>query len=193
MAITKEKKQVILEGYVNSLQDSEAIVFVYSRGLNVAEVTDLRNKIRETGGKYSVVKNTLFRLALSQADRPVPDLIQGPITVTFCPDDIAPTVKALSDFAKELEDEREFEIIGGLVGQDVLDAKGAAALATFPTKDALYAQILGELNAPGTQLVGVMASGIRQMLNVLAASGAQQVYNVLQARIAQLKEGEAAA
>ena len=75
MAITKEKKQVILEGYVSSLENSEAVVFVYSRGLTVAEVTDLRNKIREVGGKYSVVKNTLFRLALSQVDWPVPDAI----------------------------------------------------------------------------------------------------------------------
>ena len=193
MAITKEKKQVILEGYVSSLENSEAVVFVYSRGLTVAEVTDLRNKIRETGGKYSVVKNTLFRLALSQTDRPVPDLIQGPIAATYCPDDIAPTVKAITDFAKGLDDAREFEIVGGLVGQDVLDPKGAKALASFPTKDTLYAQILAGMNAPGTQLVGVVAGGIRQTLNVLQASGIQQVYNVLQARIAQLKEGGAAA
>ena len=193
MAITKEKKQVILEGYVGSLESSEAVVFVYSRGLTVAEVTDLRNKIREAGGKYSVVKNTLFRLALSQAGRPVPDVIQGPIAAAFCPDNIAPTVKAITDFGKSLDDECEFEVVGGLVGQDALDGKGAEALASFPTKDTLFAQILAGMNAPGTQLVGVMASGIRQTLNVLQAGGVQQVYNVLQARIAQLKEGEAAA
>lgn len=192
MAITKEKKQELVEGYVDSLKGSEAVVLIQTRGLTVAEVTDLRNKIRETGGKYSVVKNTLFRLALEQAEKPVPDYIQGPITAMFCPEDIAPTVKALTDFAKEL-DNREFEIVGGIVGTSMVDGKGAKALASLPTKDTLYAQILTAMNGPATQTVSVLTSSIRQTLNILQASGVQQVYNVLQARIQQLKEEGAAA
>ena len=180
MAITKEKKQVILEGYVSSLENSEAVVFVYSRGLTVAEVTDLRNKIRETGGKYSVVKNTLFRLALAQRDMPVPEAVAGPIAVAFCPEDIAPVVQAVQDFAKNLGD-RPFEIVAGIVENDELDAKAAKALASLPTKNTLFAQILAGFNAPSSQVVGVMAGGIRQVLNVL------------QARVDQLEEGEAAA
>jgi large subunit ribosomal protein L10 len=192
LAITKEKKQELLEGYVDSLNGSDAVVLVQSRGLTVAEVTELRNKIRETGGKYSVVKNTLFRLALEQAGKPVPDHVEGPIAAMFCPEDIAPTVKALTEFAKELG-EREFEIVGGIVGTSVVDGKGAEALASMPTRDTLLAQILRTINAPGTQTAGVLASSIRQVLNVLQASGAQQVYNVLQARVQQLKEEGAAA
>jgi large subunit ribosomal protein L10 len=192
LAISKEKKQQILEGYVNSLNESEAVVLVQSRGLTVAEVTELRNKIRETGGKYSVVKNTLFRLALEQVEKPVPACVSGPIAAMFCPEDIAPTVKALTDFARELED-REFQVMGGIIGSNVLDGEGAEALASLPARDTLFAQILAAMNATGTQTAGVLASSIRQVLNVLQASAVQQVYNVLQARIQQLKEGGAAA
>jgi large subunit ribosomal protein L10 len=180
LAITKEKKQMLVEKYCDLLGNSEAAVFVKSRGLSVAEVTELRGKIREVGGSYSVVKNTLFRLALAQADLPVPDAITGPISVSFCPEDIAPVVKAIRDFAKKVDD-REFEIVGGIVGRDLLDAHAAAALASLPTRDVLFAQLLAGINAPGTQLAGVVASGIRQVLYVL------------QARVDQLQEGEAAA
>ena len=180
MAITKEKKQELLQGYIDSLKASQAVVLVQTRGLSVAEVTDLRNKIRETGGKYSVVKNTLFRLALDQAGIPVPEAIDGPIAVTYCPEDLAATVRVVADFAKEIED-REFEIVGGILENAVLDGKRAKALASLPTKDALFAQILATMNAPATQMAGVVASGIRQVLNVL------------QARVDQLQEGEAAA
>ena len=146
----------------------------------MAEVTDLRNKIREAGGKYSVVKNTLFRLALGQADMPIPDAILGPVSVMFCPEDLAPAVKVVADLAKDLED-REFAIVGGIVDNQVLDATQAKALASLPTKETLFAQILAGMNAPATQMAGVVASGIRQVLNVL------------QARVDQLGESEAAA
>ena len=180
MAITKEKKQMLVERYADLLGNSEAVVFVKSRGLTVAEVTQLRGKIREVGGSYSMVKNTLFRLVLAQADWPVPDEISGPISVSFCPEDIAPVVKAIKDFARQVDD-REFEIVGGIVGSDVLDARGTDALAFLPTRDVLFSQLLAGINAPATQLAGVMASGIRQVLYVL------------QARVDQLQEGEAAA
>ena len=180
MAITKEKKASLVQGYVDLLDDSYALVMIQLLGLTVAEVTDLRTKIREAGGKYSVVKNTLFRLALAQCDMPVPEAVTGPIAVAFCPEDIAPVVKAVQDFAKDLGD-RPFEIVAGIVENDELDAEAAKALASLPTKNALFAQILAGFNAPSSQMVGVMAGGIRQVLNVL------------QARVDQLAESEAAA
>ena len=180
MAITKDRKVTLIEGYVDLLKESQAIVFVQSRGLTVAEVTDLRNKIREAGGKYSVVKNTLFRLALAQIDMPVPEVVTGPVSVAFCPEDLAASVKAIADFARGLRD-REFAIIGGILENQVLDAKDAAALASLPSKETLFSYILAGVNAPATQLTGVVASGVRQVLNVL------------QARVDQLQETQAAA
>ena len=180
MAITKEKKQELFQTYVDWLQDSHAVVFVRSRGLSVAEVTALRSKIRETGSKYHVVKNTLFKRALAQSNMPVPDEITGPVAVTFCAEDIALTVKAITGYAKSLGD-REFTITGGIIDNEVLDAKQAESLSSLPSKDMLFAQILAGINAPATQLAGVVAGGIRQVLNVM------------QARVDQLQESESAA
>lgn len=180
MAITREKKEELVGTYVDLLEQSAAVVFVRSRGLSVAEVTELRSKIREVGSKYHIVKNTLFRRALDQANMPVPDAITGPVAIAFCGEDIAPAVKAISDFTDDLG-EREFEITGGIVGSDVLNAESAAALASMPSKETLFAQILAGMNAPATQLAGIVATGIRQVLNVL------------QAHVDQLQEGEAAA
>jgi large subunit ribosomal protein L10 len=192
LAITKEKKNQLLQMYVSLLGDSQAIVFVGSRGLTVAEVTQLRTKIRETGASYHVVKNTLFRRALTQAGMPVPEFLGGPMAIAFCVEDIAPVIKAIEDFAKDLQ-EREFEIVGGIVGQDLLDSDGAKALADLPSKDMLFAKILGSLSAPGTQLSGLLSSSIRQMLNLLQAGTSRQILGLLQARIAQLEKGDAAA
>lgn len=192
MAITREKKNQLLQMYVSLLGDSQAVVFVSSRGLTVAEVTQLRTKIRETGAKYHVVKNTLFRRALDQAGMPVPEFLTGPMAIAFCVQDIAPVLKAIQDFAKAL-DEREFQVTGGIVGNDVLDADGANALADLPSKDMLFAKILGSLNAPGTQLTGLLSSSIRQMLNLLQAGTSRQILGLLQARIAQLEKGDATA
>jgi large subunit ribosomal protein L10 len=180
LAISKEKKQEMLDRYVGLLENSNAVVFIRSQGLSVTEVTSLRSRIREVGGTYGVVKNTLFRRALTQLGMPVPEVIAGPISATFCPEDIATVVTAVTEFAKRVED-REFEIVGGIVDRQELDAAKALALSSLPSKDTLFAQILAGINAPGAQLAGVLASGIRQVLNVL------------QARVDQLQEGEAAA
>ena len=191
MAISKEKKAQLLETYVSLLGDSQAIVMVSALGLSVPEVTRLRVKIRESGAHFHVVKNTVFRRALTQAGMPAPDFLQGPVSVAFCVEDIAPVVKAIEDFAKGLG-ERPFEIKGGIVETDVLDSEGAKALADMPSKEVFFAQILSSIQAPGSQLVGVLSSALRQTVTVLQAGAGRPLVNVLQARVDQLKEGSAA-
>ena len=181
LAISREKKEELVEQYVGLLRDSHAVVFVQSRGLSVPEVERLRNRIRETGGNYAVIKNTLFRLALKQSEMQVPDMIDGPLAVTFCPEDVAPVVQVIDRFAGEMGDEREFSIVGALFEGQVLSPQRAQSLATLPSKDTLFAQLLAGINAPGSQVVGAIASGVRQVLNVL------------QARVDQLEGTEAAA
>lgn len=192
MALSKEKKTQLLETYVSLLDDSQAVVVVSALGLSVAEVTRLRVKIRESGARFHVVKNTLFRRALTQAGLPAPDFIQGPLSVAFCVEDIAPAVKAINEFADELG-ERPFQVKGGIVESDVLDSEEAKALADMPSKEVFFAQILSGIQAPGTQLVGVLSNTLRQTVTVLQAGAGRQLVNVLQARVAQLKEGTASA
>ena len=186
MAINKEKKSQLLETYVSLLGDSQAVVMVSALGLSVSEVTRLRVKIRESGAGFHVVKNTLFRRALVQAGMPAPDFIQGPTSVAFCVEDIAPVVKAINEFADDLGD-RPFEIKGGIVESDVLGPEGAKALADMPSKEVFFAQILSGIKAPGNQLVGVLSNTLRQTVTVLQAGAGRQLVNVLQARVDQLK------
>jgi large subunit ribosomal protein L10 len=181
LAITKERKEELVEKYVGLLKDSHAIVFVQSQGLSVPEVEQLRNRVREAGGSYSVIKNTLFRLALERTDTVVPPTMNGPLAVTFCLEDVTPVVKVIDSFAREMGEDRDFGIVGGVLEGEILDAEKARSLASLPSKEVLFAQILAGINAPGSQLVGTIANGVRQILNVL------------QARVDQLQEREAAA
>jgi len=181
LAITRERKGELVEEYVGLLRDSHAVVFVQARGLSVPEVEQLRNRIRETGGNYTVIKNTLFRLALKQSEMKVPAVLEGPLAVTFCPEDVAPVVQVIGGFANEMGDDRDFGIVGAIFEGEVLSAQKAQSLATLPSKEALFAQLLAGIKAPGSQVVGAIANGVRQVLNVL------------QARIDQLEGTEAAA
>lgn len=180
MAITRQKKKDLIQSYVDLLAQSNAIVLSRSRGLSVAQVTELRTRAREMGSRYQVVKNTLFRQALAQNGVDMTKGLEGPISVTFCFGDIAPVVEAIQKFGDSIT-EGEFEIVGGVMEKQVLDAANAKRLATLPTKDALFAQILAGINAPAAQLSGIVAGGIRQVLTVL------------QARVDQLQKSSPAA
>jgi large subunit ribosomal protein L10 len=103
------------------------------------------------------------------------------LAATFCPEDVAPVAKVIDDFGREVADDREFGIVGGILEGEVLDAARAQSLASLPSKEILFAQILAGIHAPGSQLVGTIANSVRQILNVL------------QARIDQFEEAEAAA
>ena len=168
MAITRQKKQELIQSYVDLLGQSHAVVLARSRGLSVAQVQQLRTKTRELGSRYLVVKNTLFKQALAQAGVSTSATLEGSISATFCFGDIAPVVEAVGKFGGAIA-EGEFEIVGGVIEKQLLDAAQAKSLATMPTKDALFAQILAGLNAPAAQLSGTIAGGIRQVLTVLQA------------------------
>ena len=150
MAITREKK--------------EALFITDYRGLKVPEIQELRAKIREADGSYLVVKNTLARRALEDAGLPqLDEMLTGPVAISFCHQNIPGVAKAVTDFAKANE---ALSIRGGLMGQQIIDVKAVESLADLPSIDVLRAQILGLLNAPASQLVGVVSGGVRQLVNV---------------------------
>ena len=179
MAITKQKKQELIQLYVDLLGAHQAAVFVRSRGLSVAEVRQLRTQLRELGARYHVVKNTLFHEAMTRLAMQTSETLTGPISVAYCRDNISAVTDAIAKYGESLGG-REFEIVGGIVEKQVLDAQRTRQLAKLPSKEILFAQILGGLHAPAAQLTGVVASSIRQVLTVL------------QARVDQLRESQAA-
>ncbi|MBN1936280.1 MAG: 50S ribosomal protein L10 [Anaerolineae bacterium] len=180
MAIKREKKQELVQLYADWLENSQAVVFLSTRYLGVNDTTRLRTLAREKGARVVVIKNTLFLRALKEMGRPLPGFLNGPVSAVFCGEDIAAAAKIIEGFAKSVSEPAQFQVIGGLVGRDVLDAESARNLSNLPSREALFAQVLATIQAPASQLIGVVASGIRQ------------VVNVLQARVDQLKESEAA-
>ncbi len=167
MAISREKKEELVAGYVKQLSNSEAIIVTDYRGLTVPQLQELRGKIREADGSFSVVKNTLAGLALQQAGLPaIDDMLTGPIGIGFCGSNVPGVAKAITDFAKGND---KFMVKGGLMGQTILNEDAVKSLASLPSLDVLRAQILGLISAPASQLAGVVAGSVRQLVNVVNA------------------------
>mgnify|MGYP001063540082 CR=1 FL=1 len=167
MAITRAKKEERLEQYLEHLQRSQGLILTDYRGLRVSEIEELRRSLRGAEATYQVVKNRLLILALQQMGLTMPqEWLEGPVAVAFCHGEMPAAAKVVQDFAKGRE---KFAVKGGLVGKTPITAAQVNALANLPPREVVLAQVLGTMNAPASQVVGVVASGIRQVLNVLQA------------------------
>ncbi len=167
MAISKQRKDELVTQYTEQLEKSKGIILVDYLGLSVGNTDGIRLAIRPAGGKFQVVKNRLLALALKEAGMSLPaEWLLGPTAVGFCYEEVPPVAKIFTDAAKDLD---TLKIKGGLIGASVLDAKQVKAIAKLPSREVLLAQVLGTINAPASQVVGVVASGIRQIVNVLQA------------------------
>lgn len=170
MPITKERKEELVAELVQELRKVQALIISDYRGLPTAELAKLRNVLRGKKAGLHVVKNTLLDLALKRAGMPVPeDLLAGPTVLAFCYNDIAGPAKAINAFLKE----KELKVKGAIMGGSVLRGAEAEALALLPSREQLFGRLLGTINAPSSQVVGVVASGIRQVLYVLKARAEQ--------------------
>jgi len=167
LAISKQRKTELVAEYTEQLEQSQGIILADYRGLGVNEISTIRRAMRPIGGKFQVVKNRLLLLALEEAGISLPqEWLIGPTAVSFCYDEVPPVAHALTDAERELETLR---IKGGVLGASVIKAAQVRAIADLPPHEVLFGQVLGVINAPATQVVGVVAGGIRQVLNVLQA------------------------
>jgi len=143
-----------------------AVVVTRNLGMTVAQSTTLRIKMREAGASYRVAKNKLAKLAI--VDTPyvgIGDFLTGPTALATSPDPVA-AAKVAVEFAKTND---KFEIVGGAMGDTVLDVDGVKALATLPSLDELRAKLLGLIQAPATKIVQVVQAPAGQLARVLAA------------------------
>ncbi len=146
--------------------DAASVVVVHYDGLSVAEMTDLRGRLRDAGASFKVTKNRLTRLALNGTDyEGIQGLFTGPTGVGFAADPVA-APKAISAFAKENE---KLRILGGGMGATVLDVEGVKALANMPSLDELRGKLLGLLNAPAQKLAQITQEPGAQLARVLNA------------------------
>jgi large subunit ribosomal protein L10 len=152
---------------------SETSVVVVTRnlGLTVAQVNDLRGRMREVGASYKVAKNRLARIALEgTAYGSISDLLVGPTAIATSTDPVA-AAKAAVAFAKTTD---KFEIVGGAMGNTVLDVNGVQALAELPSLDELRGRIVGLINAPATKLAQLANAPAAQLARVFGAYGAKE-------------------
>ncbi len=146
--------------------DASMVVVTRNDGMTVADVTELRRRMRAAGASFKVAKNRLALLALdgTRFDGLKP-MMKGPTAISWSTDPVA-VAKTAVDFAKTNE---KFVLLGGALGAQMLDASGVRALSELPSLDALRAKLLGMLNTPATRIAGVLQAPAGQLARVFAA------------------------
>ncbi|HIU47500.1 MAG TPA: 50S ribosomal protein L10 [Candidatus Fimadaptatus faecigallinarum] len=163
----QEQKKLVVAGIREKLENAKSVVFIDYCGLTVAEVTELRNEFRKAGVEYQVLKNTLIKIAAHDLGiTGLDDILNGPTAVAFSMEDPASGAKVISEFAKKT---KKTEVKAGLLDKEVLDVKGVQALADLPPKEVLIARIMGSLNAPITNFVGVLSATLRSLVYAIDA------------------------
>jgi large subunit ribosomal protein L10 len=169
LAISRARKEELVSIYRQQLNDSSGFIMADYNALNVPQMQSLRRLVREKNGQVFVVKNTLLELVMEETGIKVPEnLFVGPTLVAFCHEDVPSQAKIFREFAREAE-EGQFTVKGGYMEGNFLSASEALAAADLPTREEALAMVLRTINAPASQTVGVVASGIRQVLNVIKA------------------------
>ena len=153
-----------------TFNETEVVVVTRNLGLTVAQSTDLRGKMRDADATFKVSKNRLAKIALKDTRyEPLADMLTGPIALATSSDPVA-AAKVAVEFAKTND---KLEIVGGMMGETLLDANGVKALATMPSLDELRAKIIGLVQAPATKIARTIAEPGAQLARVVGAYAAK--------------------
>lgn len=153
-----------------AFQENETVVITHYSGLSVAEITDLRRRMLKAGGRFKVTKNRLAKRALEGTRfEQLDGLFNGPTAIAASQDPIA-AAKVAYEYAKDNE---KLVIIGGAMGDTLLDAKGVEALAKMPSLDELRSKIVGLIVAPATRIATILQQPGTQVARVLQAKSQQ--------------------
>jgi large subunit ribosomal protein L10 len=170
MGMNRAEKQTEIEELNGVFSNNEIVVVTHYTGLTVAEVTQLRSRLRAGGARFKVTKNSLAKLALKGTKfEGLTDLFTGPTGIATSQDPVA-AAKVAYEFAKE---NSKLVILGGALGAQILDAKGVEALAKLPSLDEVRSKLVGLLVAPATKLVGLLQAPARDLVGVTKAYGAK--------------------
>ena len=166
----RAQKEAVVAALHRTFGEVNLVVVTHQTGLSVAESTRLRRMIREADASFKVTKNRLTRLALEgtkfQALQP---LMTGPTALATSVDPVA-AAKVCFEFAKKNE---KLTIVGGALGEQLLDENGIKALAALPSLDELRGRLVGLLQAPATKVAAVLQAPAGQLARVFGAYGSQ--------------------
>ena len=164
--MNRAQKAEMVDSLSGMFANSGVVVVTHYSGLTVAELTDLRSKMREVGASFKVTKNRLAKRALSDTDKaPLTDFFTGPTAIAYSEDPIA-APKIAVKFAKDNE---KLVILGGMMGETLLDIDGVKALAELPSLDELRAKLVGMISTPATRIAMVTKAPAGQLARVLNA------------------------
>jgi large subunit ribosomal protein L10 len=159
--MNREQKAATIETLVGEIQESQAIFAVDYRGISVAQVAELRAKLREADASFRVVKNSLTERAADQAGaETLKDYLAGPTALTFVRGDAALAAKAVADYARATQ---LLPFKGGMMDGATLDAEQIRSISRLPSREVLYGQLVGMVASPLTGLVrtlGALVGGL---------------------------------
>lgn len=169
---TLKAKQSLVEEIKSKIENSQALVLVDYRGLNVEQLNDLRSLYRKAGVDYKVYKNTMMTFAFKELGLDgMEEFLAGPSAVAFSNEDPISAAKITEEFAKKNE---ALEIKAGVVEGKIIDVAGVKALATLPSKEELLAKALGSMNAPIQGFVNVLNGTMKGLVVALNAIAEQK-------------------
>ena len=167
MALTRQRKDEILATYTDWLTRSQSVILLEYTGARMKDMDSIRAKVRESGGEFHVVKNTLLKRALKAQGMALPDeALLKSSAMTFAYSDPAATAKALSDATKGMT---FVKVKAGFMAGQLLNAAQVKALAELPPLPVMRARLLGTLQAPAGQLVRTIAEPARSLAAVFRA------------------------
>ncbi|MBT5522421.1 MAG: 50S ribosomal protein L10 [Rhodospirillales bacterium] len=163
------KEQMVTD--LHSVFDGANVVVVtHYSGLTVGELGELRGQMQEVGARFKVTKNRLTRLALAGTKfEGLADMFTGPTAIAYSEDPVA-AAKATVNFAKGND---KLIVLGGAIGEEMLDTTGIKALATLPSLDESRGKLVGLLNSPATKVAGVLQAPAGQLARVVSARAKQ--------------------
>lgn len=166
--MNRAEKAEFVEGLSARLSETPLVILADYRGISVPEVTEFREKIRETGAEYQVIKNTLLARAIAGTDKEgMGEYLAGMTGVVLSGEDPIATAKSLRELTKTLQKEEKFVIKGGWFDGIALDAKSVEKVADLPSREELLSLLLRTIQEGPRQVLGVLQGPARDLLYLL--------------------------
>ena len=151
--MNRDQKKKYIDEMSSQFDNSEAVIVTHYQGLTVSQLDDLRKKMREHGIIFKITKNRITKLALEKTRcKDLSNLFTGPTAVALSKDAIT-SAKILTNFSKE---NANLKILGGIMGNDILDVAGVKNVATLPSLDEARAKIVGILRSPAQKIASIL-------------------------------------
>jgi large subunit ribosomal protein L10 len=172
LAITKTQKEELVEQYKKWVAESDGLILAHYHRLSVKDIGDLRKEIRESGGEFHVIKNTLAKRAFEESGREwKEDVFTGPTALGISYQNPSGLAKAIKEFAKE---HGTIEIKSGYLAERLVTVEEINALADLPSMDEMRAKLLSTITAPASKLARLLAEPGRQLASVLKSYSEQE-------------------